>query len=223
MNPFGSNNSLNNLNNTSNNNLNNNMSGLFGNNNNSATSLYSNPNKSTETFMDNAQTNADSSGIITSMQDNSLNLYNLTVKEIIEKQTTILNKNIEQFEKSVKHVLEQDMKLIAAKTNYVNVQNKLKMNTNKMNELLEGLDFFEKELTKKLDAQEKEDGKLNFDTKKAQTAEVLDDFEFICDKFYEKVEGFEDENNGVMDLINENYEYIEKIDALLDSLSYKMK
>ncbi|OQS55356.1 hypothetical protein EHP00_1655 [Ecytonucleospora hepatopenaei] len=187
----------------------------------SNTSLFSNDNKSRETILDSNQTQINKSGIITSIQDSSLNLYNLTVKEIIEKQSQILDKNIQEFESSVKDVFEQDMKLIAAKTNYLKVQNKIKVNTTRINELMEGLDFFQKELEKKLEAQEKEMEKVDFESSRLQTTETLNDFEVVCDNFYEKIENFNDENQGVMDLINENYEYVEKIDALLDNLSYK--
>ena len=35
------------------------------------------------------------------------------------------------------------------------------------------------------------------------------------------MENFHDENNGIMDLINENYELVEKLDSLLDDLEMK--
>ena len=87
-------------------------------------------NTSSPTILDNNNYNfTKSSGIIGSIQDNSLNLYNLSFKEIIEKQTAILDDNIKEFEKSAQHVFEQDMKLIAAKTNYISIQNKIYITT----------------------------------------------------------------------------------------------
>lgn len=169
-------------------------------------------NTSSPTILDNNNCNfTKSSGIIGSIQDNSLNLYNLSFKEIIEKQTAILDDNIKEFEKSAQHVFEQDMKLIAAKTNYISIQNKIKTNTIKMDELMEALDYFAAELDK-------------FDTKEdnySENAKIIKEFELLCDKFYDKVENFHDENNGIMDLINENYELVEKLDSLLDDLEMK--
>ena len=183
--------------------------------------IYTNDNKSQSTILDNNKVETSSSGIVGSIQDSTLNLFNLTVKEIIEKQSAILDKNIAKFKESAQKVFEQDMKLMAAKTNYVNVQNKIKVNMHKMNELLDGLDYFQKELEKKLDEQgNKQTGafeKVDVNT----SNETIEEFEMLCDKFYEKVEGFEDENGGVLDLINENYELVEKIDGLLDNLELK--
>ncbi|ORD94546.1 hypothetical protein ECANGB1_535 [Enterospora canceri] len=165
------------------------------------------------TILDNnSKTNATvSSGIVGSIQDNSLNLYNLTLKEILEKQTTILDKNITEFKKSAEQVFEQDMKLIVAKTNYVNIQEKIKKNGTKMDELIEGLDFFSAELDK-LDTKEEN---------AHENTKIIAEFEGLTDKFYEQVENFYDENGNVMDLINENYELVDKIDAMLDDLESK--
>ncbi|KAL6121578.1 hypothetical protein NUSPORA_01480 [Nucleospora cyclopteri] len=158
-----------------------------------------------------AHTDSNASGFVSSIKDNSINLYNLTLKEIVEKQTAILDKNIKEFKKSAKEVFEQDMRLIRAKNNYIKIQNKIAQEKARMDELLEGLEFFENELDK---YDLKEDNK-------SENAKIVHEFEQLGDKFYEQVENFHDENNGVMDLINENYDLLDQIDGRLDELEMR--
>ena len=149
----------------------------------------------------------DQSSLMMSIKDNSLNLYNLTLQEIIDRHLAILDANIKDFQKDAKAVFDRDLRLIRSKNNYLEIQKKLADETVKLDELSQVLDFFETKLG------ELEMGEIS------TGAQVVEDFEKICAKFYEKVESFKDEQDDVLGLVNENYEIIENIDRKLDLLT----
>lgn len=150
---------------------------------------------------------ADQSSLLSAVKDNSLNLYNLTLQEIIDRHSAILDANISEFEKDAKSVFERDLKLIRSKNNYLEVQKKIAEENSKLDELSQVLDFFSQRID------EIETGELS------DGAKIVNDFEEICAKFYEKIESFKDDQDEVLDLVNENYEIIENIDKKLDLIS----
>lgn len=149
---------------------------------------------------------ANHSNLISSIKENSVNLYNLTLQEILDRHTMILESNIKEFEKDAEGVFERDLQLIRNKNNFISIQNKIAEENTKLDELNEALDFFEKRL------EEVELGDQN------EMGRVIEDFESICDRFYKKVESFKDEQDEVLDLVNENYEIIDSIDKKLECL-----
>lgn len=146
------------------------------------------------------------SNLISSIKENSVNLYNLTLQEILDRHTMILESNIREFEKDAEKIFERDLQLIRNKNNFISIQNKITEENTKLDELDEALDFFEKQL------EEVELGD------RSEMGRVIEDFEYICDKFYKKVESFKDEQDEVLDLVNENYEIIDSIDKKLEYL-----
>lgn len=144
--------------------------------------------------------------LISSIKENSVNLYNLTLQEILDRHTMILENNIKEFEKDAEKVFERDLQLIRNKNNFIAIQKKIAEENTKLDELSEALDFFEKQL------EEVELGEQN------EMGRVIEDFESICDRFYKKVESFKDEQGEVLDLVNEIYEIIDLTDSKLDYL-----
>ena len=150
---------------------------------------------------------ADQSSLLSAVKDNSLNLYNLTLQEIIDRHTALLDSNIADFERDSKSVFECDLKLIQSKNNYLSIQKKIADENSKLDELSQVLDFFEQRINE-IEIGEVSDG-----------GRIVADFEGICTKFYEKISAFKDEQDDVLDLVNENYEIIENIDKKLDLIS----
>lgn len=145
--------------------------------------------------------------LINSIKDNSVNLYNLTLQEILDRHSIILDSNIKEFDKEAERVFERDLRLIQNKNNFIKIQNKIEEENKKLDELAEAMDFFEERLN-------------NTDHPgKTEMGKVVEDFENICDKFYAKVESLKDIQDDVLDLVNENYELIEQIDRKIDILS----
>jgi len=149
---------------------------------------------------------ADQSSLISSMKDNSVNLYNLTLQEIIDRHASLLETNIKDFEREAQSIFERDLQLIKNKNSYISIKGKLDEENARLDELNQALDYFEE----KLDGIEP--GSVS------ESAKVVEDFEGICDKFYKKIESFKDEQGEVLDLVNENYQIIEAIDKKLDVL-----
>lgn len=144
--------------------------------------------------------------LISSIKENSVNLYNLTLQEILDRHTMILESNIKEFEKDAERVFERDLQLIRNKNNFISIQEKISEENTKLDELNEALDFFEKQL------EDVELGEQN------EMGRVVEDFESICDRFYKKIESFKDEQDEILDLVNENYVIIDSIDKKLDCL-----
>ncbi|ORD98938.1 hypothetical protein A0H76_1676 [Hepatospora eriocheir] len=176
-------------------------------------SMFNIPNKPNVTLEQNSNTTIldnNTSAFVSSIKDSTSGLYNLSVKEIIDKQTEQLNENINRFREDAKEIFEQDMKLITLRSNYVTVQKKIEDENLKLDELLEALDYFSNELDKKNNDSVVEEVKVE---------DVIGTFEEISEKFTRKVETFKDENHGVLDLFNECYDLIERNDKKLDALS----
>ncbi|KAM0679624.1 hypothetical protein GINT2_002256 [Glugoides intestinalis] len=148
----------------------------------------------------------DQSSLIFSVKDNSINLYNLTLQEVIDRHTAILEINIKDFQKDAQEIFERDLALIKSKNNYIAIKKMIDEENIKLDELGQVLDYFELRLN------EIEDAEIH------GSARVVNDFEEITDKFYKKIEAFKDEQDEVLDLVNENYELIESIDNRLDIL-----
>lgn len=148
----------------------------------------------------------DQSDLMSSIRDKSINLYNLTLQEIIAAQLSILDRNIKQFRKEARTVLEQDMRLIKAKNNYVSILKNIEREEARMNELSEMMDYFEKYLDALPTGRATEMGGC------------CKEFEDVCDRFYKAVEEMKDDQDEVMSIINTNYELIESIDRKMDSL-----
>jgi hypothetical protein len=139
-------------------------------------------------------------------KENQIDLYNLSLEEIVNTQLEILDKNIREFKKSASEIFEQDMKLIEAKKNYMKVLECIEEEEIRMEELSEALDFVEKYM----------DGlNVGQDTEMSRCCR---DFERVSDLFYRKVEGFRDDQDEVMSLVNENYNLVSIIDEKLDKI-----
>lgn len=149
---------------------------------------------------------ADQSTLISSMKDNSINLYNLTLQEIIDRHSGLLEANIKAFEREAQAIFDIDLQLIKNKNSYILLKNKLDEENTRLDELNQALDYFEERLASI------ESGNV------PESAKVVEDFENICEKFYRKIEAFKDEQGDVLDLVNENYHIIEAIDKKLDML-----
>lgn len=158
------------------------------------------------TDKENSIINANESKLVTSMKDNTVSLYNLKLKEIIESQVQELERNIKEFRKTAQDVFEQDMKIIQAKNRYLEIKETIKREESRLMELDEGLECLEKHL----------DGLPKGTT--TEMGRCCEEFESICDKFYARIDSLKDEKGTIMDLINENYGYVDGIDAKLDML-----
>lgn len=148
----------------------------------------------------------DQSCLMSSIKDNSVNLYNLTLQEIIDMQASTLDRNIKEFRRDAQAVFEQDMRLIRAKNHYVELQKSIERESLRMDELSELIDYLEKHLDSLPVGDETEVG------------QCVGEFEHIVDRFYDKVQRTKDEQGEVLNILNENYELIEAIDRKLDSL-----
>ncbi|ELA40912.1 uncharacterized protein VICG_02052 [Vittaforma corneae ATCC 50505] len=154
---------------------------------------------------------ADQSSLMSSVKDNSINLYNLTLQEAIDRHSSILETNIKDFERDAQSIFERDLQLIKNKNNYISIRNKIDEENVRLDELSQVLDYFEERLSSIEDEHR--------GASVSDSAKVIEDFETICDKFYKKIESFKDEQGEVLDLVNENYQIIETIDRKLDILS----
>lgn len=160
---------------------------------------------------DQPRKSADESSLMSSLKDNSVNLYNLTLQEVIDRHSSILEANIRDFERDAQSIFERDLQLIKNKNSYISIRNKIDEENVRLDELSQVLDYFEERLSSIED--EQGSGCV------ADSAKVVEDFEAICDRFYRKIESFKDEQGDVLDLVNENYQIIENIDKKLDILS----
>jgi hypothetical protein len=154
---------------------------------------------------------ANQSNLVSSIKENSVNLYNLTLQEIIDRQATILEENIREFQRDSQRVFDTDMNLIRIKNNYIETQKKIEEEGLKMDNLFEAIEYFDKQLDS-LEIKESSD-----------MAKCVGEFEKIADKFYKSVENFKDDQDEVLDIANENYELIDLIDSKLDCLEKYMK
>ncbi|KAI5168482.1 hypothetical protein PAEPH01_0170 [Pancytospora epiphaga] len=155
---------------------------------------------------ENEEAPLDQSCLMSSIKDHSVNLYNLKLKEIIDMQVEVLDKNIKEFRKDVCDVFERDMQLIKAKNAYVEQQKNIERERAMMDELSGILDHIEGELDK-----------IPAGSETAMGRSVAE-FENVCDKFYKVVENLQDEQGEVLEILNENYELISVIDKKLDAL-----
>jgi len=149
---------------------------------------------------------ANKSSIMESIKENSINLYNLKLREIIDMYVGMLDKNVKEFKVDAHQVFEQDMKLIRAKNEYITLQKRIDGEGRKMDELLEALEYLEGQLD------EMPVGEAT------EMAKCCEEFETISETIYRKMEELRDDQNEVFDLANENYELIEQIDKKIDSI-----
>ncbi|KAI5149538.1 hypothetical protein ENBRE01_0972 [Enteropsectra breve] len=148
------------------------------------------------------------SSLVSSIKDNSVNLYNLNLKEIVEYQVNLFDMRKREFKKDAQAVFEHDLELIKAKNNCVDIQKQLAEENLRLDELAEAIDYLEKKL---------EDMPVGEET---EISRCCDEFEKICDKYYKSINGLKDDQSEIMKMINENYERMEKCDKLLDSMEF---
>lgn len=151
---------------------------------------------------------ANHSSFISSMKDNTVNLYNLKLQEIIDMQVAALDKNTKEFKKVAQAVFERDMKLIKAKNSYLETKAAIEQEEARLDELDEGLECLSRHLDGLPTGAPTEMGRC------------CDEFESVCDRFYKQLEVLKDDQDEVMDLVNENYMLIEAIDHKLDMLEH---
>ncbi|KAI4293165.1 hypothetical protein PAPHI01_2439 [Pancytospora philotis] len=146
----------------------------------------------------------DQSCLISSIKDSSVNLYNLTLQEIINMQATTLDRNLKDFKKLAQAVFGYDMELIRAKNDYVRIQRSIEQKKAQLDEVAALLDHLDMHLDTLPIADATDMGR------------VCRDFEQISDAFAAKVEEAKDEQGKVMDLVNANYELMDIVDKKLD-------
>lgn len=139
------------------------------------------------------------------LRDVPVSIRQKSFGELLSSLKKQLEEDVREFRKKALETFAYDEKIIKARNNYARILQMVKVETRKLDELEENVDFFLQYIR---DMEKPEEGG-------ASAVNVIREVEKLSDEFNSTLQQIRDEDDEVMTLVNENMSLIRMIDEKL--------